>query len=299
MLQLARARPRSGDRTIGGLLALEGWRAGMSRVFRLWQREGLKVRQKNRRRRRLGASANRCHRRRAESPNDVWCWDFIFDRTSSGSQLKWLAVIDEFTRKSLTLKADRGITSDDVVDALVELLAMRGVPKHIRSDNGPEFTANELRTWLGRIGVSTLYIEPGSPWVNGVAESFHSRFRDECLALEVLTASAPPGQSRQPGRTTTTTGGLTALLVFRPRPGSPPRVRHPPRTRPLFCRTRGCLPGSRPTPNPHIAWYKKPKPVKGTGLCETAALQPRRQKARIPFPKRLTRPLQPRPPPHY
>lgn len=186
MLQLARARPRSGYRTIGGLLALEGWRAGLSRVFRLWQREGLKVPQKKRKRRRLGVSANGCHRRRAESPNDVWCWDFIFDRTSSGSQLKWLSVIDEFTRECLTLKADRGITSDDVVDALAELFAMRGVPKHIRSDNGPEFTANELRAWLGRVGVSTLYIEPGSPWENGYAESFHSRFRDECLALEVF-----------------------------------------------------------------------------------------------------------------
>ena len=145
MLQLARARPRSGYRTIGGLLALEGWRAGLSRVFRLWQREGLKVPQKKRKRRRLGVSANGCHRRRAESPNDVWCWDFIFDRTSSGSQLKWLSVIDEFTRECLTLKADRGITSNDVVDALAELFAMRGVPNHIRSDNGPEFTANELR----------------------------------------------------------------------------------------------------------------------------------------------------------
>jgi transposase InsO family protein len=155
-------------------------------VFRLWQREGLKVPQKKRKRRRLGMSANGCHRRRAEGPNDVWCWDFIFDRTSSGSQIKWLSMIDEFTRECLVLKADRGITSDDVVDALAELFAIRGVPNHIRSDNGPEFTANELRAWLGRVGVSTLYIEPGSPWENGYAESFHSRFRDECLALEVF-----------------------------------------------------------------------------------------------------------------
>ena len=142
--------------------------------------------QKKRKRRRLGVSANGCDRRRAESPNDVWCWDFIFDRTSSGSQFKWLSVIDEFTRECLVLKADRGITSDDVVDALAELFAMRGVPKHIRSDNGPEFTANELLAWLGRVGVSTLSIEPGSPWENGFAENFHSRFRDECLAQEIF-----------------------------------------------------------------------------------------------------------------
>jgi putative transposase len=181
MLQLARSRPRFGYRRIGGLLVLEGWRAGLSRVFRLWQREGLKVPQKRRKRRRLGTSANGCHRRRAEAPNDVWCWDFIFDRTESGSQIKWLSVFDEFTRERLTLKVDRGITSGDAIDTLAELFAMRGVPKHVRSDNGPEFVAKELRAWLGRVGVSTLYIEPASPWENGYAESFHSRFRDECL----------------------------------------------------------------------------------------------------------------------
>jgi len=128
----------------------------------------------------------RQHRRRAEGPNDVWCWDFIFDRTESGSQLKWLSVIDEYTRECLALKVDRGITSSDVIDTLAELFAMRGVPKHIRSDHGPEFIASECRAWLGRVGVSTLSIEPGSPWENGYAESFHSRFRDECLALEVF-----------------------------------------------------------------------------------------------------------------
>ena len=95
-------------------------------------------------------------------------------------------MIDEFTRECLVLKPDRGITSADVIDSLSELFAMRGVPKHIRSDNGPEFIANELRAWLDRVGASTLSIEPGSPWENGYAESFHSRFRDECLALEVF-----------------------------------------------------------------------------------------------------------------
>jgi putative transposase len=186
MLQLARARPRFGYRRIGGLLVLEGWRAGPSGVFRLGRRECLKVPQKNRKGRRLGISANGCHRRRAEYPNDVWCWDFIFDRTSSGSQIKWLSMIDEFTRECLVLEADRGITSVDVIDSLAELFAMRGVPKHIRSDNGREFIANEFRAWLDRVGVSTLYIEPGCPWENGFAERFHSRFRDECLAQEIF-----------------------------------------------------------------------------------------------------------------
>ena len=164
MLQLARAKPRYGYRRIGWLLREEGWRAGLSRVFRLWQREGLKVPVKKRKKRRLGSSVNGCHRRRAEAPNDVWCWDFVFDRTASGSQLKWLSVVDEYTRECLALKVDRGITSEDVIDTLSELFAMRGVPWHIRRDNGPEFIAQTLRRWLKLVGVGTLYIKPGSPW---------------------------------------------------------------------------------------------------------------------------------------
>jgi transposase InsO family protein len=155
-------------------------------VFRLWQREGLKVPVKKRKRRRIGTSANGCHRRRAEGPNDVWCWDFVYDRTTSGSQLKWLSVVDEYTRECLALKVDRGITSEDVIDTLSELFAMRGVPKHIRSDNGPEFIAHALRRWLGQVGVDAMYIAPGSPWENGYAESFHGRLRDEFLAMEIF-----------------------------------------------------------------------------------------------------------------
>jgi putative transposase len=167
-------------------LAAEGWHAGLGRVFRLWRREGLKVPQKRRKRRRLGTSANACDRRRAMHRDDVWCWDFVFDRTSSGSQLKWLSIVDEHTRECLALKVARSITSEDVIDTLAELFAMRGVPKHIRSDNGPEFIAMAIRRWLGQVGVEALYIEPGSPWENGYAESFHSRLRDEFLAMEVF-----------------------------------------------------------------------------------------------------------------
>ena len=121
MLQLVRAKPRYGYRRIGRLFRKEGWRAGLSRVFRLWQREGLKVPVKRGKKRRLGSSANGCHRRRAEAPNDVWCWNFVFDRTASGSQLKWLSVVDEYTRECLALKVDRGITSENVIDTLSEL----------------------------------------------------------------------------------------------------------------------------------------------------------------------------------
>lgn len=184
VLQIVRAHPRYGYRFITAKLRQEGWHVNAKRIYRLWRREGLKVPQKKRKRRRLGTSENACHRRRAERPNHVWCWDFIFDRTTSGSQLKWLSIEDEFTRESLALKVDRCFTSEDVLDTLAELLAMRGVPTHIRSDNGPEFIAQAIGRWLTQLDVETLYIQPGAPWENGYAESFHSRFRDECLAIE-------------------------------------------------------------------------------------------------------------------
>jgi transposase InsO family protein len=184
MLELVRRRPRFGYRRIARLLAAEGWCVGLSRVFRLWRREGLKVPQKRRKRRCLGISDNGCHRRRAEHRDDVWCWDFVFDRTTSGSMLKWLSIVDEHTRECLALKVARSITSEEVIDTLAELFAMRRVPRHIRSDNGPEFIAAGIRSWLSQVGVGTLYIEPGSPWENGYAESFHSRLRDEFLAIE-------------------------------------------------------------------------------------------------------------------
>lgn len=186
MRELARQRPRFGYRRIAALLRREAWRASETRVFRLWRQEGLKVPQKKRKRRRLGTSENGCHRRRAEHKDHVWCWDFVFDRTASGSALKWLSIVDEYTRECLALKAARSITSEDVIDTLAELFAMRGVPRCIRSDNGPEFIAHAIRRWLAQVGVQTLYVEPGSPWENGYAESFHSRVRDEFLALEIF-----------------------------------------------------------------------------------------------------------------
>lgn len=184
MLEVARRRPRWGYRRTAWRLRQEGWRASDTRVYRLWRREGLKVPKKKRKRRRLGSSVNGCVRRRAAHPDHVWCWDFVFDRTATGSPLKWLSIIDEYTRECLALKVDRSITSEDLIDTLAELFAMRGVPKCVRSDNGPEFVAEAIRRWLGQVEVETLYIEPGSPWENGYAESFHSRLRDEFLAME-------------------------------------------------------------------------------------------------------------------
>lgn len=127
-----------------------------------------------------------CQQRRAEHQDHVWCWDFVFDRTTSGNTLKWLSIVDEYTRECLALKVDRSITSEDVIDTLAELFAIRGVPKCIRSDNGPEFVAQAIRRWTRQLGIETLYIAPGSPWENGYAESFHSRLRDEFLAIEAF-----------------------------------------------------------------------------------------------------------------
>ena len=184
MLELVRQRPRFGYRRIGRLLRRDGWQASDTRVYRLWRREGLKVPQKKRKKRRLGTSENGCQRRRAEFQDHVWCWDFIFDYTTNGSTLKWLSIVDEYTRECLTLKVHRSITSEDVIDTLAELFSMRGVPKCIRSDNGPEFIAHAIQRWLTQLNIEALYIEPGSPWENGYAESFHSRLRDEFLELE-------------------------------------------------------------------------------------------------------------------
>jgi putative transposase len=190
MLDLVRERPRFGYRRVAALLRREGFRASESRIFRLWRREGLKVPQKKRKKRRLGTSENACHRHRAAAKDHVWTWDFIFDRTTGGSPLKWLSIVDEYTRENLSLKVDRSITSEDVIDTLAELFAMRGVPQHIRSDNGSEFIAQAIQRWLRQIDVETLYIAPGSPWENGYAESFHSRLRDEFLALEEFESLA-------------------------------------------------------------------------------------------------------------
>jgi len=194
MFQLTRQRPRFGYRRIAALLRAEGLAASATRVYRLWRREGLKVPQKKRKRRRLGESANGCHRRRAEFKDHVWAWDFVFDKTTGGAPLKWLSIVDEHTRESLALKTARRITSEDVIDTLAELFAMRGVPQHIRSDNGPEFAAKAIGRWLAQVSVEALYIEPGSPWKNGYAESFNSRFRDEFLALEEFESLATARQ---------------------------------------------------------------------------------------------------------
>ena len=186
MLELVRRHPRYAYRRVWALLRRQGWPVNRKRVYRLWRREGLKVPLKRHKRRRLGHSANGCARRRPEHANHVWAWDFIHDRTEDAQPLKWLSIVDEYTRECLALEADRSITSADVIDVVMNLFCTRGVPGHIRSDNGPEFIAKALREWLGRTPVDTLYVEAGAPWENGYAEAFHSRLRDEFLNAEVF-----------------------------------------------------------------------------------------------------------------
>jgi transposase InsO family protein len=133
---------------------------------------------------RLGQSENGILRRRPEHPDHVWCVDFIHDRDQAGRPLKWLSVVDEFTRECPALEVGRSITARGVAEVLIGLFTTRGVPQHIRSDNGPEFIAGTIRRLADLTGVENLYIAPGAPWENGYAESFHSRLRDELLNAE-------------------------------------------------------------------------------------------------------------------
>lgn len=186
MHELVRRHPRRGYRMICGMLRLEGWRVNRKRIHRLWKQEKLSVPRKQHKKRRLGSSANGIARRRAEHKDHVWCVDFIHDRDERGRPLKWLSVVDEFTRECPALEVERSIPAAGVVEVLVELFMIRGVPRHIRSDNGPEFIAEALKRLASLTGVENLYIEPGAPWENGYAESFHSRLRDELLNAEVF-----------------------------------------------------------------------------------------------------------------
>lgn len=186
----ARRNPRFGYRRVAALLRKEGWAVNEKRVHRLWRREGLRVPRRRHKRRRLGCSANGIVRRRPERPNHVWSYDFVFDRTEDGRRIKLLAVVDEFTRECLALEVSRRIAAADVVAVLSELSAIRGAPEFVRSDNGPEFVAEQVRRWLDQAGTGALFIEPGSPWENAYIESFNGRLRDELLDQEAFATLA-------------------------------------------------------------------------------------------------------------
>ena len=156
------------------------------RVERIWREEGLKVPKKQPKRRRLWFNDGSCFRLRPTHRDHVWSYDFVADRTSDGRPIRMLTVVDEFSRECLAIDVAKRLTSEDVLERLSDLFVHRGVPEHIRSDNGSEFTAKCVREWLGRVGVKTLFIEPGSPWENGYVESFNGKLRDELLEREAF-----------------------------------------------------------------------------------------------------------------
>lgn len=186
MIELATQYGRYGYRIVTGMLRNEGWQVNHKRVERLWRQEGLKVPQRQRPRRRLWLNDGSCVRLRPQRRNHVWTYDFVQARTSEGRPIRMLTVLDEHTRECLAIDVERKLTAEDVLVQLTDLFVRRGVPEHIRSDNGSEFTAEAVKEWLKRLGVGTLYIEPGSPWENGYIESFNGRLRAEFLNGEMF-----------------------------------------------------------------------------------------------------------------
>jgi putative transposase len=186
--QLARKHPRWGYRLIHARLEHKGWTVNLKRVRRLWRESGLQRRVRRRRPDKLGpkrgSSANSCARRPARFKNDVWAYDFVADRTASGQPLRWLTLVDEYTKECLALRVGRSLTGQDVRSVLACVIGRRGAPGSIRSDNGSEFVCEALAGWLPAQGTEPIQVAPGSPWENGVGESFNSRFRDEFLERE-------------------------------------------------------------------------------------------------------------------
>jgi putative transposase len=186
IIALATRYGRYGYRRITALLWHAGWQVNRKRVERIWRREGLKVPHKQPKKGRLWRNDGSCARLRPERPNHVWSYDFVEDRTHNGRKYRMLNIVDEFTRECLAIRVKRRLNSIDVIDLLSDLFVLRGVPGHIRSDNGPEFVATAVRAWIAAVGAKTAYIEPGSPWENGYIESFNARLRDELLNGEIF-----------------------------------------------------------------------------------------------------------------
>jgi putative transposase len=181
--RLARRHPRYGYRRIHARLRTLGWSVNLKRVRRLWIELGLKRPVRLRKTRKLGPkrgrSANSCVAQPAAFKNDVWTCDFLADRTADGKPLKWLSVVDEYTRECLVLYAAESISGADVRRILAKVIGRRGAPRRLRSDNGSEFVCEALAGWLPAAGAEAIPVAPGSPWENGFIESFHGKARDE------------------------------------------------------------------------------------------------------------------------
>jgi len=186
ILELAKRFGRYGYRRITALLRDAGWAVNRKRVERIWRREGLKVPRRQPKRGRLWLNDGSCVRLRPERPDHVWAYDFVEDRTRDGRKFRMLCVVDEFTREALAIRVARRLGAADVIDVLADLFVARGVPVHIRSDQGPEFAAEAVQGWIAGVGAATAYIEKASPWENGYVESFNGKLRDELLRAEVF-----------------------------------------------------------------------------------------------------------------
>ena len=184
LLELSAKHPRYGYRRMAALLRREGWRVGKRHIQRLRRREGLRVPPTKRKVVRRGVSTGLPTR--ATHRNHVWSWDFIADATVRGGALKILTILDEYTRECHVLWVDRALKAADVLHWLQKAIEQQGAPEYLRSDNGSEFIAHIVQRWVKANQIKTIYIEPGSPWENGFVESFHGRFRDECLNREQM-----------------------------------------------------------------------------------------------------------------
>ncbi|GJE55194.1 IS3 family transposase ISMex5 [Methylobacterium thuringiense] len=186
LVVLAEKYGRDSYRKISALLKAAGWFVNDKRVERIWRREGLKVPAKQPKRRRIWDNDGSCVRLRPEHRNYVWSYDFVEARTQDGRKIRMLNVVDEFTHECLAIRVARKLKAIDVIDVLSDLFILRGVPGHIRSDNGPEFVAKAVQAWITGVGAKTAYITPGSLWENGYVESFNARLLDELLNGEIF-----------------------------------------------------------------------------------------------------------------
>ena len=243
IVELARRYGRYSYRKIAELLrSTAGWVVNDKRVERIWRREGLKVPARQPKRGRLWLADGSCIRLRAERPNHVWSYDFVEDRTHDGRKYRMLNIIDEFTHECLAIRIDRKLKAIDVIDVLSDLFILRGVPEHVRSDNGPEFVAKAVQEWISAVGAKTAYIAPGSPWENGFIESFNARLRDELLDGEIFYTLAeakiiveswrrhfntvrPHGSlGYKPPAPEVFIPAMTARATAQPRPATPPAL---------------------------------------------------------------------------
>ena len=182
MRAIAEQYPRWGYRRIRVILGREGLTMSAGRAYPIWRRAQLQVPKKRARRRIAGSRPRPIP---AAGPNQVWAYDFVFDACANGQKLKCLTVVDEWTHEALAIDVGGSIRSSRVIEVLSRLVSVRGAPRVIRSDNGPEFVSLAVLGSLAREGIETGFIAPGKPWQNGLNESFNGKFRDECLPVEL------------------------------------------------------------------------------------------------------------------